>query len=153
MEIQDYPNYLIYDDGRVFSKGDKFHKPRFLKPQKKNQKGYLGYCLGRGNNVYIHRLVATHYIPNPDNKEQVDHIDGNIFNNDVENLKWVTTQENANNHINVPKNNKLGIKNICIINQKGYTYYQFSININKKKHSKLFKTLDEAIKYKEEYLK
>ena len=45
----------------------------------------------------IYRLVAELFIPNPDNKPCVDHIDGNKENNNVTNLRWVTYQENRNN--------------------------------------------------------
>ena len=44
--------------------------------------------------MFVHRLVAQKYIPNPDNKEQVNHKDGNKENNNINNLEWVTNIEN-----------------------------------------------------------
>jgi hypothetical protein len=49
---------------------------------------------GRFKNRYIHRLVALYWIDNPDNKEQVNHKDGNKMNNVIDNLEWVTSSEN-----------------------------------------------------------
>jgi hypothetical protein len=43
----------------------------------------------------IHRLVAEAFIPNPDGKPQINHIDGNNQNNSISNLEWVTNEENA----------------------------------------------------------
>lgn len=62
----------------------------------------------------VHRLVANAFIPNPDNKPVVDHIDTNPRNNHVENLRWVTVQENCLNSI-TRKNNSAS--------KKGHPYY------------------------------
>lgn len=44
---------------------------------------------------YVHRLIAKYFIPNPDNLPQVNHIDGNKLNNSLDNLEWVTAQDNV----------------------------------------------------------
>jgi len=66
MEINDYPNYLIYEDGRVWSKKRKI----FMKTQNNNNDYiFVRLCKNnKGKNFYIHRLIAIHYIPNPNNK-------------------------------------------------------------------------------------
>ena len=72
MEIQGYPNYLIYPDGRIWSN---YRKGGFLK-HAVHWKGYHQVDLrrdGKRKMFSVHRLVAIHYIPNPDNKPQVDH--------------------------------------------------------------------------------
>lgn len=63
-----------------------------------NKKGcYLSVVLrglDKDKSAKIHRLVANAFIPNPDNKPQVNHIDGNKQNNFVSNLEWATPKEN-----------------------------------------------------------
>tara|TARA_R110001599_G_C11964616_1_gene633216 strand:- start:202 stop:663 length:462 start_codon:yes stop_codon:yes gene_type:complete len=103
MEVQEYPNYLIYEDGRVFSK-----KTNIFLKHSLGINGYFNVSLskdGKRKTKNIHRLIALHYIPNPENKLCIDHIDRNRQNNDICNLRWVTHTENNNNK-GKQKNNK-----------------------------------------------
>lgn len=64
-----------------------------------NHRGYSQVCVSLGSRndkkvFKIHRCVAETFIPNTDNKPQINHIDGNKLNNYVSNLEWVTSQEN-----------------------------------------------------------
>ena len=78
--------YEISNKGRA-KKNGKLIKLR------KNNSGYL-CCGGIG---FIHIAVAKTFIPNPENKPEVDHIDGDKNNNNIENLRWLTHKENINN--------------------------------------------------------
>lgn len=100
--------YLISSLGRVYSvlricssgPGYCVKKGGKLKVPQKNHDGYLKIQLikdSKGKNYYIHRLVATAFIPNPFNFPTIDHIDTNKINNNVLNLKWCTRKENSNN--------------------------------------------------------
>ena len=87
--IKGYKNlYEISDLGNVRS----VKRGKILKWQVAG-KGYSSTLL-RGKRVYAHRLVANAFIPNPNNLPHVNHKDGNVKNNNVENLEWVSNREN-----------------------------------------------------------
>ena len=103
-QLEKFPMHAIDQNGTVMN----IYKRNILK-EAHNVKGYPTVCLQNKTTKPIHRLVAETFIPNPDNKPQVNHIDGNKENNHVSNLEWVTNEENKqhaveNNLLKTEKN-------------------------------------------------
>ena len=115
MEIINYPDYLIYKNGKVFSK----KKNKYLNVDNSGRYHRVWLYNNDGMKRFSnHLLVAIHFIPNPLNYPQVDHIDRNSKNNDISNLRWVSLLMNNHNR-NCSKNNKSGIKNLSF---RGYSW-------------------------------
>lgn len=93
-EIEGYPDYVIYSDGTIFSK--KLNRPLRCDHGEGFYKTFRLNNNGKIKTFKLHRLLAQAFIPNPKNKKEVNHIDGNKLNNNLSNLEWVTHEENMN---------------------------------------------------------
>ena len=148
MEIQGYPNYLIYPDERVWSIPRNGRVGRFLKPGIGSH-GYKSIVLcqdGIPVAKTIHSLLAKHYIPNPLNLPQVDHIDRNRQNNDLSNLRWVSSKQNQYN-TGKRSDNKTDHVNISYSEER-HRFVYCKKPYNGKSIQKRFKTITEALCFK-----
>ena len=103
-EAYGFNNYLCNEKGEIYS----LLSAKIMKTHN-DKDGYQ--CLrmtiekGKAVTVKAHRLIAQTFLPNPENKQYVNHKDGNKKNNAISNLEWCTAKENANHAI------KTGLKN------------------------------------------
>lgn len=120
-----------------------------IKPTKRPD-GYMTVCLsknGKRKMFLVHRLLATAFIPNPENKLCVDHVNGIKDDNRLENLRWLTNKEN----MNAFRSNPAQIITKGGISKKGngwIWYYQMS----GKRKTKSMKSKEDLEKYREEKL-
>jgi hypothetical protein len=112
--------YKISSHGRV--KSLKFNKKRILKFCYAGDGRYLKVILfnnGKLKGFRIHRLVAETFISNFENKLEVNHKDGNAFNNNVSNLEWVTHKENIHHSRHISKSGAvISVKKIKLLHFK-----------------------------------
>ena len=105
-DIKDYEGlYQVSNMGRVKSLNFRNTKEPKVMTLSHNKKGYFTVMIG-GKRYLVHRLVAQAFIPNPDDKPCIDHINAIRTDNRVDNLRWVTVKENNNNPIAI-KNQKI----------------------------------------------
>lgn len=115
-EIKGYEGlYFCNLNGDIFSNPKKTRKGvRKMKPSKYIKSGYLSIDLckeGKVNKYLVHRLIANAFIPNPENKPEVNHINGNKTDNRVQNLEWNTKSENQLHSITKGLRTTVGEKN------------------------------------------
>jgi len=157
--LPEFPDYIIMSDGRVYSKiTNRFKTLRYN----------LGYKItslrnknGKEKTIKVHRLLALAFIPNPDNKPCVDHINRKRDDNRLCNLRWVTHCENMQNmstrkHSTPHQHISLG----CCRrkNKTDDNYYRIQINRNHKRIAvKQFSTskytLEDVVKVRNELYK
>ncbi len=150
VSIPDFPDYFINRKGDVLSK--KWNKEIILEPAISN--GYLMVCFRKDKKSYnkrVHRLIAEIFIPNPNNYLCVDHINRDRKDNRLENLRWTTQMVNCQNQ-SKRNDNISGYKNIHYCKRENK--WRVIIKRNKKVVcDRIFKTIEEAVAYRNKVLK
>ena len=142
-KIEGFEEYEVSSLGRV-RRGENILKGLA------NQGGYLRVGLHRDSQKYmrcIHKLVIRAFIPNPDNKPEGDHINWDLNDNRVENLRWATRSEQAIHTRN--RQSKGGIR--CIYKRRD-KYRVVIVRSGDIVFRKTFSTLQEAIEARDEFL-
>jgi hypothetical protein len=145
-DVEGFPHYEVSNLGNVRHKKRK----QILKPRENKKKGtYICFEVHLADetkiqkNQKIHRLVANAFIPNPENKTEIDHIDRNPANNRVDNLRWTTRAENMIN-CSLRSDNISGHRGIYFVKQrqKWVICYEFE---KKKHYGGQYDTFEEAV--------
>ncbi len=151
--IETSPNYEVSNLGNVRH----LLRKNNLKPRPSHKKrGYVCYEVhiagidGKQRNRKIHRLVAQAFIPNPENKLEVDHIDRNPANNVLTNLRWATSSENSQN-VGMRTDNVSGCSGVFFSTQRQKWLVAFEINKVKQYHGQ-YNTREEAVAVREKIL-
>lgn len=142
-KIQGYDRYEVSNLGQV---------RRENKVSQCSHNGYYRVSLwkeGVKTNMYVHRLVALTFLPNPDAKPTVNHKDHNRKNNSLDNLEWATYQEQS---LHSPS--PLGVSGCRNIHPTKEGSWVVQIQRNRQSiFTKTFLTLSEAIKARDDFLR
>tara|TARA_R110000796_G_scaffold142592_1_gene259147 strand:- start:166 stop:639 length:474 start_codon:yes stop_codon:yes gene_type:complete len=146
-KINGYP-YVIHSCGTILRIWKGWTKE--LKWCENQQYPYVKICKNsKHKKLYQHRILAIAFIPNPENKPEVDHINGNKHDNRLENLRWTTHKENMNGFMSnrgvVVKITKGGI---C----KNHASWIWTYRMSGKEKTKTMKSKEDLEKYRKEKL-
>ena len=139
--IDDYPNYKVSNNGEI-----KYNE-QIVKLIKRGEYRVVNlHNEGSESSVrYVHRVVAIAFIPNPENKRVVDHINNIRSDNRLENLRWTTQSENC---INIPTR----AKNRHIYSNSPNSHNVKILRDGKWVFNKRFRTIEEAIIARDDFL-
>lgn len=149
--IPDYEGYYVSDFGRAKIIKNGIEKILSLR---EDTKGYYSIRPSKnniGNNQMIHRVIATLFLENPETKPCVDHIDGNIKNNNITNLRWATRSENLLNQ-KLHSNNTSGFRGITYRKNRDTYVVHISSLDNPRKYVGSYKTKEDAVIARDAYL-
>ena len=151
--------YSINENGVIIN-----DKTRRVLKQKVNKRGYAYVTIsinGKLKDISIHRAVAETFIPNPENKPQVNHIDGDKLNNNVNNLEWCSAKDNMKHAVEnklwdyagtkncKSKLSKESLEEIKALNSQGFSSRKIADKFNVSKTAILY--LLNGKTYKEEF--
>lgn len=109
--------FRVFEDGRINRIKNGIEEPANMFQTGKDGK-YLAVTYTSNKKqyrVYVHRIVAMTFVPNPNNLSDVNHIDGDTRNNSCNNLEWVTPKENVNHAIRTGLINKAATAEQCVV--------------------------------------
>lgn len=161
--IINFPEYEISNLGNCRNISTVIRSPK-QKPYKNlkfsmTTTGYKKYDLVRYDDdgvktkkaLVVHRLVAIHFIPNPENKREVDHINNDRLDNSISNLRWVSPSENMRNRSTTGQKNTTS-EYMGISYDKARNKWKYQIHFDGKNHMKRFNTEKEAAIKRDEFI-
>ena len=107
--------FEVTDTGEVYriKKGYREKATVYSAGRNRNYEIVSYYENGKQNHAYVHRLVASAFIPNPGKLPEVNHKNGDTHDNRAENLEWVTRKENANHAVSIGLSNVMATGAPC----------------------------------------